>query len=196
MKNITPTLEPTPLTTAQKLAQALANTIKVPTYVVAQGGNYLIQDDADLDCYGGRAAIVATYAPIADPPPPEPNPLGDEEGDEAPEFAVTRQSIAIDQIMQRCHNCGAEHRTWQCPEVGGLVSGVAVYDTADMVGLWCANRTILVRKLRKLTAPQLLCQAMDFAAWLNEQTHANLPALSVLHIWEEEIDGQRVLEAA
>jgi hypothetical protein len=57
------TVEDAALTTAQKLAQSLANITRVPTHVVAQDGRYLIQDDADIDCYGGRAAIVTSYQP-------------------------------------------------------------------------------------------------------------------------------------
>jgi hypothetical protein len=88
-----------PLTTAQTLAQSLANITRVPTHVVAQNGAYLVQDETDIDCYGGRAAIVATYAPLAQ----------------------TRQSQAIEQTQRRCHNCGADHRTWQCPEIASAL---------------------------------------------------------------------------
>lgn len=51
-------------------AQCLANRLQTPAYVVAQHGHFLIQDDADLEVYGGRADVVATYQPeVADQPP-------------------------------------------------------------------------------------------------------------------------------
>lgn len=107
--------------------------------------------------------------------------------------AITRQSEAIEQTMQRnriCPTCQDAHYGWQCPDIGDVLSGVAVYDTTEMARLWAASRTLLAAKLARLTGPQLACQAIDFAAWLNERTRANLPALSVLRIWEQFIaDG-------
>jgi hypothetical protein len=50
-------------TAAERLAQSLANITRVPTYVIEQNGRHLIQDDADIDCYGGRADVVATFQP-------------------------------------------------------------------------------------------------------------------------------------
>lgn len=93
--------------TAERLAEALARTIQMPTYVIEQDGRYMIQDDADLDCYFANTdppRIVYVYAPDrhADPPAPEPNPLGDSEGDSTP---------------RACPNCAGAHYGWQCPEV-------------------------------------------------------------------------------
>lgn len=82
---------PDPLTAAQRLAQSLANITRVPTHVVSDHGRYLVQDEADIDCYGGRAAIVATFAPA----PPDDAPGDDcpdhgpyEEGDDCPKCSA------------------------------------------------------------------------------------------------------------
>lgn len=108
--------------------------------------------------------------------------------DAAAHMAVSLQSQAIDARIKRCVNCDGPHFSWACPEIGDAVTAVAVYDTAEMVRLWGASRTLLATKLARLSESQLLCQAMDFAAWLNQRTHANLPARSVLTIWEQMID--------
>ena len=76
----------TELPTAQRLAQALANTTRVPTYVVRQGGRFLIQDDDDLSVYFASVepvAIVATYQPACDPPDGPPA-IGDGPGEDNP----------------------------------------------------------------------------------------------------------------
>lgn len=268
-------IDPTPITLAraQRLAQALANTIKAPVSVIAEGERYFIRDSADLDCYGAGDAVVATYEPDPPqqsglcwcitwheqgnendcpdcryielngaepdpPPPPDDNPdIDNTPATEGPSplrrpQAVTLQSQVIEQTMQRNRicadpDCQGPHYTFQCPHIraalfaplddytecascGDLYScnsadlpphicaacrendepAIAVYDTSEMVRLWAASRTLLATKLARLTGPQLACQALDFAAWLNEETQANLPALSVLHIWEQFIaDG-------
>lgn len=153
------------LAAAQRLAQALANTTKVPT-----------------------------YRPVANDPPGEPNPLGDEEGDSEPPDrarAVTLTSIAIDQTLQRNRicadpDCQGPHYTWQCPAIHTrlFASDTPLYDTNELAQLWATSRTLLAAKLAMLTRAQLHMQAVAFAAWLDTRTHAGLNAASVLHIWE------------
>ena len=131
-----------------------------------------------------------------DPPEPSDNPDVDStpesEGPHQMRYqarAFTAVSIAVEATMLRCHNCGAAHRTWQCPEIHELLSGSAVYETQELIFLWSVSRALLIAKLTRLTAPQLTIQACDFAAWLNDQTHLDLPATSVLAIWEHMIAG-------
>jgi hypothetical protein len=184
------------LTTAQTLAQSLANITRVPTHVVAQDGAYLVQDDADMDCYGGRAAIVATYAP--EPPRvvtarsiptyactavrPCTNPRHDHT-----HYAVTAQSIAIEAKLTACGFCQGIHHVLTCPDLRATLH--AAYDTSEIAHLWGENRALLIDKLARLTRPQLLIQAIAFAAWLDAHTHAGLSAASILHIWETLLCG-------
>lgn len=187
---------------AEKLAQSLANTTRVPTHVVQQGTSYLIQDDDDLDVYfagTGSTAIVATFqldddpAPGIENEPPEPPVWPGPNG-----RAVTLQSIQIDGVIQRnriCKNpdCQGPHYTWQCPQIGDQL--LAIYDTAELAQLWATSRTLLAAKLARLTRAQLHTQAIAFAAWLDTRTHSGLSAASVLHIWETFIlDGGDVAQ--
>jgi hypothetical protein len=108
----------TDLASAQRLAQARANTIKAPTYVVEQNNHYLIHDDADLDCYdaGAEPSIVGTYQPVASDPPVDDGPDDNWGGFRSP-LAQTLQGLLDTQARRQCLNCGSDHRTWQCPEV-------------------------------------------------------------------------------
>lgn len=106
--------------------------------------------------------------------------------------AATLQSIAIEGRIFVCKNCQGIHPTQKCPELRSALfadePAIAVYETREMVRLWGVSRTLLVAKLRKLTRPQLVCQAVAFAAWLDARTQAGLSAASVLHIWETMLD--------
>lgn len=92
-----------------------------------------------------------------------------------------------------CTNCDGAHSTQRCPEIHQALladePAIAVYETREMIRLWGASRTLLVAKLARLTRPQLVCQAVAFAAWLETRTQAGLSAASVLHIWETMLDG-------
>lgn len=105
--------------------------------------------------------------------------------------AATLQILAIKATMARnrvCANCSGAHVTWQCPQIAEA-NAPAVYPTADVVRLWGTSREALTITLGQLTPAQLLCQALDFAAWLNDKTKAGLKATSVLHVWQEMIAG-------
>lgn len=106
--------------------------------------------------------------------------------------AATLQSIEIERRLFVCKNCQGIHPTQRCPELRAALladePAIAVYETHEMVRLWGASRTLLVAKLARLTRPQLVCQAVAFAAWLDERTQAGLSAASVLHIWETMLD--------
>lgn len=107
--------------------------------------------------------------------------------------AVTLQSIEIEGRIFVCKNCQGIHPTQKCPELRAALladePAIAVYETREMIRLWGASRTLLVAKLARLTRPQLVCQAVAFAAWLETRTQAGLSAASVLHIWETMLDG-------
>lgn len=144
--------------------------------------------------------------------PPGENPLGDSEGDPDPPvaiptyactrarpctnprhdhariYAVTAQSRVIERRIAVCRNpsCQGIHATQDCPELRAalFVDDQVVYATDEIADLWAVSRTLLAAKLARLTRAQLHVQAIAFAAWLNEQTHAGLSAASILHIWE------------
>lgn len=117
-----------------------------------------------------------------------------------PVRAATLQSIAIEARIFVCKNCQGIHPTQKCPELRFALfaeePAIAVYETHEMVRLWSVSRTLLVTKLRRLTRPQLVCQAVAFAAWLDERTQAGLSAASVLHIWETMLDDGPTAPAA
>lgn len=109
----------------------------------------------------------------------------------AARVAQSMRSLGISATLLRnriCKNCQGAHYGWQCPEIRAELfsddAAACVYDNDEMVRLWASSRALLVIKLRRLTRPQLTAQAVAFAAWLNERTHTNLSAASVLHIWE------------
>lgn len=120
----------------------------------------------------------------------EPGIGGGEGGDDPPEWRDTPLA-AIDRILaRRCRNCAATHPTYRCPELGAaLLDRRLVYDTLELVRLWHISRALLVAKLAQLDRAQLLTQAVAFAAWLEAETTAGLPAANVLHTWEEMIRG-------
>lgn len=91
----------------------------------AQGGN--LRAAAELTPLIQRLAgntEVPMQQLTADPPADEGPPIVIVEApDETPpesivrSLAFTRQSLQIEATMQRCHNCGENHRTWQCPAI-------------------------------------------------------------------------------
>lgn len=109
------------------------------------------------------------------------------------QYASTLVSIEIEARIFVCANCRGIHHTQACPETRAALywrdPTPCVYDTITMVRLWAVDRAGLVTKLRRLTRPQLLSQAVSFAAWLEACTQSGLPAASVLHIWEQMIQN-------
>jgi hypothetical protein len=194
------TVEDAALTTAQKLAQALANTTKVPTYVVAQDSRYLIQDDADIDCYGGRADIVASYQSQVIGPPPFEDPLpsdapGDNDsipGDERPR-SVSLQSLAIESRIVTCAYCRGIHHIQKCPQLRHAVfvaSWIGVDLGRGLCQLRWRNHDGFTQLLANATPARLVEYAESYVAFIREnRPESSLTTHEVLDRWLPLIGG-------
>jgi hypothetical protein len=163
----------TALTTAQRLAQSLATLTGIHTHVVQQGAFYLVQDECDIEVYGGRAAIVATFAPQADDdekgidtepesPPVYPAPNG---------RAVTLQSLAIEARIVTCPHCSGIHHIQKCPEIAATMAAqlTPVELGAALCGwLWC-DAPGFVRMLRRSTPARRAAYAAAYIAFLRSE---------------------------
>ena len=178
--------EPPDRPRAMRLAQALANTIQSPVYVVNQGDRYLIQDDDDLRVYCAStdpAAIVARFQP-------------------APPRAQTLQSIQIEQTMRRCHNCGADHRTWQCPAIAQrlFVSDATPWADADLGRELCRmkwrNFTGFVTLLLSVPPAHVLSYAASYQAFIRTyRPDSDLTINDVLRVWTNDMRRARQVAA-
>jgi hypothetical protein len=153
-------------------AQRLANNTGVPTYVVMQHGHFLIQDDADLDCYGGRADVVATYQPMA----------------------VTRQSQSIEAKLTVCGYCAGIHHIQQCPTLRNAVLA-PVWKGADLGRGLCQllwrNHAGFVQLLSNATPARLVEYAESYLMFLAIRSSTNLTVREVLARWAREIGSDR-----
>jgi hypothetical protein len=160
-------------------AQNLATNTGVPTYVVEQHGHYLIQDDQDLDCYGGRADIVATYRP------------------EQPR-AVTLTSIVIDQAAQRnriCPNCQGAHYGWQCPEIVARLfapeTDTSWKDIAlgrELCRMKWKNFRAFVALLLSIPAEHLIIYAASYQAFVRScRPDSDMTINQVLEAWSKDM---------
>jgi hypothetical protein len=168
-----------PLTTAQSLAQLLATNMQTPTYVVAQDGSYLVQDDADLAAYyDGRATIVATYAPLA----------------------VTRQSQAIDAKLTTCGYCRGIHHIQKCPILHHAV--FAEHWTGADLGrglcqlLW-RNHAAFVQLIAEAHPARLIEYAESYIAFIRDnRPESTLTTHEVLSRWLPLVNGRGPAGAA
>jgi hypothetical protein len=154
------------------LAQSLANVISAPVYVVAQNGAYLIQDDANLDCYGGRAQVVATYRPLA----------------------VTRQSQAIEARLSVCGYCQGIHHIQQCPTIHNAVRA-KVWKSADLGRGLCQmlwrDHAGFVQLLSDASPARRVEYAESYLMFLASRSSTNLTVREVLATWAREMGGDR-----
>jgi hypothetical protein len=161
---------------AERLAQSLANITRVPTHVVAQNGAYLVQDEADLDCYGGRAAIVASFQP-------------------EPPRAVTVQSIIIESKITTCANCQGIHATYKCPELWTVLR-LESWTGAELGRALCRLRwrdfTDFIDLLLSAAPTRVLEYAMSYQAFIRENNPASTLTINeVLTVWSREMRGER-----
>jgi len=173
------------LRAARRLAQALANTIKAPTYVVEHAGTYLIQDDDDLAVYqddDDLARIVASFQP-------------------QPPHAVTAQSIAIEAKLTTCGYCQGIHHIQQCPSLSRALRAES-WVGADLGRGLCQmlwrNHAGFVELLLGATPARLVEYAESYIAFLRDyRPGSNVTVPEVLSIWAREMGrGPAMLERA
>lgn len=194
------TTETQPDAHTQQLAQALANTMGIPVSIVAQNGRYLIQDDADLACYGGRANIVATFVPDDDVPTDNPD-VDSTPGTYGPNppRAVTAQSIAIEAKLTVCGYCEDIHHIQACPTLRQALHA-EVWQGADLGRGLCQmrwrNHAGFVALLSEATPARLVEYAQSYLLFLASTSSTNLTVHEVLTSWTRELRGERALQVA
>lgn len=142
------------LTTAQKLAQAMANTMRVPTYVVEQDGAYLVQDEDDLSVYFASidpARIVGSYLPLTIEPTP---------------------------II--CGYCNGAHHIQQCQQLRATLM-VDIWMGADLGGalcgmLWC-DPVGFRALIESLSPARLVEYALSYIAFIREVRPGSVPTV-------------------
>lgn len=137
---------------------------------------------------GKAGTIIGGLAPLAyDPPSPDPNPLGGEEGDSLPR-SVTRQSQAIEARISVCPNCQGIHHVQACPELRGHVRASEA-DWRIAVGRkLCAMRwrdyRAFVALLLSTPIEQLTIYAASYQAFIKDHNQrSDLTVNDVLKAW-------------
>lgn len=177
---------------AERLAQALANTIKAPTHVVQLAERYIIQDNTDLAVYHAGidpAQIVATFEPPPfDDPLPDDAPGQDIDGVPYPR-AQTLQSIQIEAHISTCANCQGMHHTQSCPEVRARLFAQEIpWFDPDLGRELCAMRWKRFEQFRKLigsvTHETLIAYAASYQAFIRSYSPStDLTISQVLSAW-------------
>jgi len=120
-------------------------------------------------------------------------------------IAHTRQSVAIEATMRRCHNCGADHRTWQCGEIRAALFAPETAPTWKDIALGrelCRMRwrdfSGFVALLASLTTEQhLIVYAESYVAFIRSYNVASdLTADQVIETWRRLIGVAPARQAA
>lgn len=80
--------------------------------------------------------------------------------------------------------------------VYGVDSGIAAIDPADLAGLLRTDPAAAWLLLAGLTPAQLVIEAIDYTAWLNETTRRDLSWCAVLEVFEARIARLSLRQAA
>jgi hypothetical protein len=215
------------------------------TLVVRLGG--LVDPVCDV-CFQGNYennyedSRAWTVEPLpVDPPTPEPNPLGDDEGDsipslvnwnsatasageypicescqtrefppscilpascvscanarywgfasrvEAAQFAVTRQSLAIEARLTVCGNCQGIHHIQHCPEIHTRLVAEPLYAPRELAKLWWKDRSAFIARLASMTTVQLVRQVEAHLAYLQSHRASVITFDHLLRVWMQMI---------
>jgi hypothetical protein len=159
------------------------------------------QADYENNYENSRAWTVEPLA--ADPPAPEPNPLGGDEGDTLPSAhprAVTLTSILIDQASQRnrlCPNCEGAHFGWQCPAIHARLFAPEPAPWSDLdLGreLWRMRwhrYAAFLTLIRSVPTAHLVIYAASYQAFVRSiNASTDLQINDILRVWAQMLGGR------
>jgi hypothetical protein len=134
------------------------------------------------------AQQLATNEPPAEPAPPVDDGEDDNWGGFRRPLAFTRQSIAIEATMRRCHHCGADHRTWQCPEIRQRLMAEQSWKDIALGRELCRMRwrdfRAFVALLMSIPTAHLVIYAESYIAFLRSYNAASMVTTrEVLGVW-------------
>jgi hypothetical protein len=156
-----------------------------------------LDTSADDDPSDDGEAVNWNSIVAADPPPPEPNPLGDEEGDSTPPDrprAVTAQSLLIEAKMATCSYCQGIHHIQQCPELRARLFAPDVapwHDIAlgrELCRMKWKNFRAFVALLLSVPAAHLIIYAASYQAFIREyRPDSDMTINQVLTAWANDM---------
>jgi hypothetical protein len=152
---------------------------------------------ADAGAFGPQTPTLVNWnsaTASADPPAPEPNPLGDEEGDSTPPDrprAQTLQSLAIESKLTTCGFCQGIHHIQKCETLRRALTAAA-WVGADLGRAlcqmrWCSHASFV--ELLESAAPSRLVEYADsYLAFLRDYNpDSSLTRDEVLTAWARNI---------